>query len=437
MSSSSVKNFNSTIFLSVLLLILVTFTVIRQGAFIKNLQEFEKLLIIKNILSSDTLFKFKMIKGVHPNEQIRKIHTLEFANGKNAYFTLPIFPVNTRFLESDKIQMPGLLFKCICDSNNKIIIDDNFEKKKFFTYKLIVLDKAICKTDMQFSSFVIYVTNTEIVKINAKNEYCLKVGEIAYYLEDIGASTKRISVNNIYRPLERLELNIVSKRLDVIRHINNADTLTDADFYLNSLKDRDTSVKIPLIDLSLDAKKSNNLITIIIVCFSFFGINMLRQSKTDLKRNNENDSFFIFNSTRDVLRTILFFRRIKFRLIRFDSFFILIYHLIGFLSPLLIFIITSIPRYDGEVIFYGISSTLSFLVSIFCVCAYFYNYFQFFSFKSGFKEFTDILFIHKVNGKIISIFLDEEDPVLKTECEDSRPFLKRFFSNIKEILREP
>ena len=357
-------------------MVLVSTTVFKQKKYIRNFQEYEKYLVITKIIELDSLFPFRGINGIMPKLQKRKLFRIEFVPGRFATITIPIIPVNTKFIESELLPIRGLLFRCTCDSNSVRIDSNSNEERKFLTYKVVVLANNIEKSEILFSGFKFFITNTELVKEFNTLEPCLKVGKPQFYLETNYLSDE---------PYPHLNLNVVEEELRRIKNINGQDTISDADFYFNTLKDRELFVKIPVLDLSIDTKKSNVSVILISLCFAVFGLNMFRQARINFKKNKGTEPFFLYDVSRDANLTIKHFLRINIFSMRLDSFIILFYHFISFLSPLFIIYLTSMKNYEGEITSNNEGPIIFLLfVGIYLVGAFFYNYLLLFTNKTGF-----------------------------------------------------
>lgn len=391
MTSIYIKNFSYSIFLNFLLLVLVLTTVSNQGKYVKNFQQFENYLIIKRIISLDTLFQFDGVKGVLPKQQKRRVYRLEFIKGKFVSITIPVIPVNTKFVESNLLPpIHGLIFKCTCDSNNN---SANTENEKFLTYKVIVLPRSTDNNDILSNGFKLFITNTELTNEKNTKEPCLKAGSAQYYLEG--------DYWNDY-PYPKIDSNWINQKLVRIKKINGGDKLSNEEFYFNTLKDKDLIVKIPILEIALDTKKSRNIVVLISLCFSAFGLNMFRMARISFKKDKGIEPFFLHSVSRDLIRTIKVFSRIKIFRIRIDSFLFLIYHFISFLTPLLILFVTSRPRYEGESSSRDNGVYLILLVaSMYFVTSFFYNYVRLFTNKAGYKVFKDVINLFKEEPDIL------------------------------------
>ncbi|MBS1632962.1 MAG: hypothetical protein JST10_10365 [Bacteroidetes bacterium] len=394
----------------------------KQGKYVKNFQEFEKYLIIKKIITLDSLFRFTGINGVLPKQQKRRLYRIEFIKGKFASITIPVNPVNTKFIETELLPQ-GIIFKCVCDSTNISISEPKLEDKKFLTYKVIVLPRSNENSDIKIEGFKLYYTNTELVTAKDIQEPCLKAGSKQLYLEE--------NYWDVDKPYPKIDSILVNNELARIKKLNDQDKLSDEEFYLNTLSERELVVKIPILDVSLDTKKSRNLVIFISLCFAAFSLNMFRMARISFKKNKGVEPFFLYNVSKDVRRTMKSIFRIYILNIRIDSFLILLYHFIAFLSPLIIVIITSLPKYQGEGSLDDNGLFLFLVFGALCfVTSFFYNYLLLFSNKRGFNVFKEAL---------INMFNEEPDILLVNLKSTFSPkkWLKRLFSIIdKDIFRE-
>lgn len=186
---------------------------------------------------------------------------MEFIKDKFAEITIPVLPVNTPFVESDGLPGRGLYYNCFCDSSGNEIADKRTEFRKLLVYKIIVSNKQMERSDIKFNGFIVFVSNTNIVRDIRSGQLCLHVGRLRYFLQ-----TDQFNPN----PFPEYTLDSIKARLAIIKHLNRARKISDDEFYLSTIAEKQQLINVPLLGIPLDTKESALVVNLVSICFAAF-----------------------------------------------------------------------------------------------------------------------------------------------------------------------